>query len=277
MTNKMREAVNNIKEEFNNLIDEFPKISEKIGLVKAELAKPIDMSEATESIVSQITGLQEDLEATGMAELFKKMFMGEGEIETQAEFVERLKGIWREYADSVVVLNEKITKSEEGKAIAIIKSGEVSTETGIETKKMSMESAISTGQSAQSIQGAIRDVIKARFASMIAGVLESEISTKGIIGLATGAAAAAAAMILFENLVPKFAQGGEFVTSGPQMIMVGDNPSGRERVQITPSEQGISGGITINISGGIIQEDYVLNELLPAINKATSLGGRIDA
>jgi hypothetical protein len=32
----------------------------------------------------------------------------------------------------------------------------------------------------------------------------------------------------------KFARGGDFVTSGPQMIMVGDNPGGRERVQITP-------------------------------------------
>jgi len=34
--------------------------------------------------------------------------------------------------------------------------------------------------------------------------------------------------------IPKFATGGDFVTSGPQQIMVGDNPGGRERVQITP-------------------------------------------
>jgi hypothetical protein len=36
-------------------------------------------------------------------------------------------------------------------------------------------------------------------------------------------------------------------------------------------------GVTINIQGGIIQEDYVRNELIPAINKATSLGARINA
>ena len=41
------------------------------------------------------------------------------------------------------------------------------------------------------------------------------------LGLATGS-------------IPKFAQGGEFVTSGPQLIMVGDNASGREHVSITP-------------------------------------------
>ena len=38
--------------------------------------------------------------------------------------------------------------------------------------------------------------------------------------------------------VPAFASGGEFVTDGPQLIMVGDNPSGRERVSITPLESG---------------------------------------
>lgn len=41
------------------------------------------------------------------------------------------------------------------------------------------------------------------------------------LGLATGS-------------IPKFAEGGEFVTSGPQLIMVGDNASGREHVSITP-------------------------------------------
>lgn len=34
--------------------------------------------------------------------------------------------------------------------------------------------------------------------------------------------------------IPRFAQGGDFITDGPQLIMVGDNPGGRERVQVTP-------------------------------------------
>jgi len=33
----------------------------------------------------------------------------------------------------------------------------------------------------------------------------------------------------------KFARGGDFVTNGPQMIMVGDNPGGREHVTVTPT------------------------------------------
>ena len=281
MTNKMRDAVNNIKEEFNKLVETFPKISEKLGLVKSELAEPIDMTEATASITSQIAGLQSDLEATGMAQFFKKLFPGEGEIETQAEFAARLKEIWGDYGASIIAINNEVTKSnnevtenEKDKGAAITVSGEAAEKTALEIKKMSMESAISTGQSAQSVMGAIRDVIKARFASMIAGVLESEIASKGIIGLVTGAAGAAAAMALFESLVPKFAQGGDFVTSGPQMITVGDNPGGMERVQVTPLSSpnidGPQGSITINISAPLVDET-VIDSILPAIEKAQRL------
>lgn len=52
----------------------------------------------------------------------------------------------------------------------------------------------------------------------------------------------------------KFAQGGEFTTSGPQMIMVGDNATGRERVKVDPL--GASGGesrqpihVMVNLDG----------------------------
>jgi len=54
--------------------------------------------------------------------------------------------------------------------------------------------------------------------------------------------------------------------------MVGE--AGREHVQITPvdrPEDRALGGVTVNIMGGIVQEDYVTNELLPAINKARAL------
>ena len=283
MTNKMRDAVNNIKDEFNKLVETFPKISEKLGIVKSELAEPIDMTEATASITSQIAGLQSDLEATGMAQFFKKLFPGEGEIETQAEFAARLKEIWGDYGASIIAINNEVTKSnnevtenEKDKGAAITVSGEAAGKTALEIKKMSMESAISTGQSAQSVMGAIRDVIKARFASMIAGVLESEIASKGIIGLVTGAAGAAAAMALFESLVPKFAQGGDFVTSGPQMIAVGDNPGGRERVQITPlSSPNIDGpqggGMTINFNNAVMSEDFTRDQIIPQIKKAVRL------
>ena len=67
------------------------------------------------------------------------------------------------------------------------------------------------------------------------------------------------------------AKGADFVTSGPQLMVVGDNPGGRERVQVTPMSSpninGPQGGnVVVNIHGGIVDQDYVTNTLIPAIN-----------
>lgn len=68
-----------------------------------------------------------------------------------------------------------------------------------------------------------------------------------------------------------FAQGGDFITSGPQAILVGDNPGGRERVQVeplsSPNISGPKGGITLNISAPLV-DDTVIDHIIPAIEKA---------
>jgi hypothetical protein len=73
----------------------------------------------------------------------------------------------------------------------------------------------------------------------------------------------------------EFAQGGDFVTSGPQMIMVGDNPGGKERVQVTPlSSPNIEGPQGGNIHlhfGAVTNEDYVKDFIVPEIQKAQRL------
>ncbi len=56
-------------------------------------------------------------------------------------------------------------------------------------------------------------------------------------------AAAGAAQIaaIVATPIPSFATGGDFVTHGPQAILVGDNPSGRERVTVEPLGGGNGG------------------------------------
>jgi hypothetical protein len=54
-------------------------------------------------------------------------------------------------------------------------------------------------------------------------------------------AAAETATVLSQ--INSAAKGADFVTNGRQLLMVGDNPSGRERVQVTPMD---AGGRTTN-------------------------------
>jgi len=74
----------------------------------------------------------------------------------------------------------------------------------------------------------------------------------------------------------KFAQAGfDGVVTKPTMFVTGE--AGPERVQVTPMGQPASSSMTINISGGVVDDDYIRNTLIPALNKATGMGARINA
>lgn len=69
--------------------------------------------------------------------------------------------------------------------------------------------------------------------------------------------------------VPAFAKGGEFMTSGPQLIKVGDNPGGVEHIRITPVSSGDSltagrGNQIININGDVYGIDDLYGKLQQA-------------
>lgn len=99
----------------------------------------------------------------------------------------------------------------------------------------------------------------------------------GVLGFVSSAAVIAAGLANVVTIekslsnMQSFATGGDFVTSGPQMIMVGDNPGGRERVQVTPLSSpninGPDGGVTVNISAPLVDE-AIVDTIIPAINDA---------
>ena len=92
------------------------------------------------------------------------------------------------------------------------------------------------------------------------------------------AAAAAAVGAIYMQKMPAFAKGGDFVTSGPQPILVGDNPGGRERVQITPiSSPNIAGpqnggAINITFSGNVMSDEFIEEQAIPQIKEAIRRG-----
>ena len=72
------------------------------------------------------------------------------------------------------------------------------------------------------------------------------------------------------------ATGANFVTTGPQLMLVGDIPGGQERVQVTPlsSPSGPNSpdgsGITINVSAPLVDET-VIDAIIPSIEKAQKM------
>lgn len=104
-------------------------------------------------------------------------------------------------------------------------------------------------------------------------------------GFFGGAMAAFVGVMAFKQIsammamkAPKFALGGDFITQGPQNIIVGDNPGGRERVQVTPLSspniEGPQGGasVVVNVSGNVMTQDFVEDELAEAIKEAARRG-----
>lgn len=78
------------------------------------------------------------------------------------------------------------------------------------------------------------------------------------------------------GVIPSFAQGGDFITNGPQAIMVGDNPSGQERVTVTPLGEDGGGGMTLNLTinaSDIISEGNLIQKILDGIGDMAGMQG----
>ena len=102
----------------------------------------------------------------------------------------------------------------------------------------------------------------------------------GVLGFATSAAIIAAGtanVLQIEKQMGKMkkaATGADFVTEGPQVLMVGE--AGRERVSVTPLEgpniEGPQqGGVNINISGNVLSQDFIMEDVIPKIEEAVKV------
>lgn len=102
----------------------------------------------------------------------------------------------------------------------------------------------------------------------------------GVLGFATSASIIAAGTANILNIekqmgkMKKAATGADFVTEGPQVLMVGE--AGRERVSVTPLEgpniEGPQqGGVNINISGNVLSQDFIMEDVIPKIEEAVKV------
>ena len=153
-----------------------------------------------------------------------------------------------------------------------------------------LESAVKYGMEStnagKAAEAAARGVIEKWIQKAVAVQFEKALETSLLpppFNLALAAAFAAAASSSITGLLSEIkfsAKGADFVTSGPQMMMVGDNPGGgREHVQVTPlsspnleGPQGGGANITVNVSGNVMTQDYVEGELAEQIKEAIRRG-----
>tara|TARA_B100001093_G_scaffold360510_1_gene345199 strand:- start:140 stop:2200 length:2061 start_codon:yes stop_codon:yes gene_type:complete len=134
-----------------------------------------------------------------------------------------------------------------------------------------MQKAMSISQVIIDTATAINKLMAVARATMNPAVIAAARGMSGVMG----AFSAAQIATISKQQAPAFARGGSFITGGQQMIMVGDNPGGRERVDITPlsspdfGDAGGSGSINVNIMGNVIgTQEFVRDNLLPEIENS---------
>ena len=140
-----------------------------------------------------------------------------------------------------------------------------------------MASAIVNGQK---MGDAIVSSLKAIAVEIIANAAVFsllQMFTGGTFGVASGASGNLG-KLLFGGFA---ATGMNKVVTQPTMIVAGE--AGAEKVNITPltgasaRQTSEGGGVTVNITGGVVDQDYVRNELIPALNRATGTGSTLNA
>jgi len=268
------------------------KKKELIGLEEQlALTRQLNFYELTESEKEHIAGLDVQHGLQLKAEAIESRMAVNRAInaEQQAQDQENLFNIWNDEslaledvavnADFVNDLIEEQGKLYEDTRVTLNKQGlEIAKNDKAKIDAMHKERAsmiMTASLNQKSAKDTMKAVLRAEMGKATAILITKILSRFPFplnLAMATGAGALASG--LFDATIQKFAKGGDFVTNKPELIMVGE--AGREHVQITPVDRPEDralggGGVTVNIMGGIVQEDYVTNELLPAINKARAL------
>ena len=134
-----------------------------------------------------------------------------------------------------------------------------------------LQKAMSISQVIIDTATSINKLMAAARATMNPAVIAAARGMSGVMG----AFSVAQIATISKQQAPAFARGGSFITGGKQMIMVGDNPGGRERVDITPlsspdfGDASGSGSINVNIMGNVIgTQEFVRDNLLPEIENS---------
>jgi hypothetical protein len=177
--------------------------------------------------------------------------------ENEAELVrqdnEKAKADMQAQSDAEVDAMRRTMRLEQSKT----NMRKAATEANIEYAKMNMQAGINGLQASRMIFGENKKLQTAEAALSMGVGMMNAIATKPFLPLGLSQFALASAIGIKTmsqiNSVKPAATGADFETNGPQLMLVGENAGGRERVQVTPlSSPNINGPKGNNGGQGMI-------------------------
>ena len=149
-----------------------------------------------------------------------------------------------------------------------------------EQLKNDLRNAALSGQTAsQSMKSVVRAEAMKAVAKSITSIMGIFPFPFSLVAAAGAGGLVSAAIDRSLGAIPEFATGGDFVTDGPQLIKVGDNVGGAERVQITPLSSpnidGPQGSVNITFNSPIMSADHTEEVIIPQIKEAIRRGADI--
>ena len=258
----------------------------KIAQMAVDIAMKDGLAEITEEILKQAEAQVVLAEATKLS--------AEQRAAIETEFSERYReavtGTYALESAEITASMERYSKVEKDKTKLQTVEDELRKKLHIRTAQM-VASSFAQSMQTMADAGMVGQKTAKRFAqvqALVDAYASANAAYKAMAGipvvgpgLAIAAAAAAmAAGLANVQMIEKARSGFEGVVDRPTMFLTGEG-NRAEHVSVTPLEsENLSGPqpsntININVSGGVVQEDYVRNELLPAINKELGLGASL--
>ena len=285
-TNKELEEQSNI---YKVLEDAYKATAEaQLLLLEVQIAEARALAEINGLNDEQIKGLIALEEK--WSDLFDKINKGPGE-----PTLDKTKMAYDEYANMVIssfnattsAFSQNVSAREEIALEELKNSARYTMASGEQRKQMEKQ------VSKQFLEEKRKVMIAEKAANIASATMNAAMAVSDVLArfpggpvartIAAGVIASLAAVQIQQianTPIPAFAKGGDFVTSGPQVIMVGDNPGGRERVQVTPiSSPNLEGpqssNKNISFSGNVVSDDFIENEAIPKIKDAIRRGADI--
>ena len=269
-------------------ITDVEKMKENMGTSMDETKKVYDEKQEE---------LKAAMQSSEMADFIKGFFMpDDDDVDTMADFNEGLLEIFSDFTDEFIELEDKKQEATTKTTKTVVDNDKKQIKSASELKKMQQEAtrtligdlqllgneSTKWKNAYKIVEGskALVDTYRSAGAQFKAYSENYPAPTGQILGTAAATAAIAAGLTRVKN-IKEARYGADFITNGPQLMLVGE--AGREQVQVTPLEgenldgpQGTGQNINIVLEGNVMSDDFVESQLIDKIKEGLRLGGTLD-